>query len=300
MPLTASPLVCLTLVALTTAPVEAPKPVQGVRLQYMFREGETISYHIEHDLTLVASKPPVQDRQDTRSVTDQQYQVIDVAPDGTATLRLAIAAARMEYRFDDAEPKVFDSREPGAPDPAFQHVKAAIGPELAELKLRPNGTIESLRPLLRPDKLNAIPGKLGLEGDAASHLFVVFPNRHLKVGESWSDTSSTRVTISGKLTQEVKILRQYRLESVDGDIATIHVKTAPLTILADPTLLVQLIQRTTAGTIRFNVKTGRAIDRNVEFDNIEIGWAGDDSSYRAISTWSEKLVAEPAVVSVNE
>src|SRR5690606_25463729 len=106
-------------------------------------------------------------------------------------------------------------------------------------------------------------------------------------------------TISGKLTQEVKILRQYRLEAIEDGVATIHVKTAPLTILSDPTLLVQIIQRTTAGTIHFNVKTGRAIDRKVEFDNVEIGWAGDDSSYRAISTWSEKLVSDPPAVSAH-
>lgn len=299
MPLTATPIICLTLAALATAPAEAPKPAQGVRLQYKFREGETVSYHIENDLTLVASKPPVQDKQDTRSVTDQRYKVIDVAPDGTATLRLAIEAARMEYRFDNAPPKVFDSREPGVPDPAFQHVKEAIGRELAELKLRPDGSIAAIRPLLKQEELDAIPGKLGLEGEGPTHLFVAFPDRPLKVGESWNETYSTRVTISGKLTQEVKILRQYRLDAIDGEIATIHVKTSPLTVLSDPTLLVQIIQRTTSGRIRFNVKTGRAIDRKVEFDNIEIGWAGDASSYRAIGTWSEKLVMEPPAVSAH-
>jgi len=297
MPLAATPLVCLTLAALTAAPVEAPKPVQGMRLQYKFREGETVSYHIENDLTLIASKPPVQDKQATRSVTDQRYTVVEVASDGTVTLRLTIEAARMEYRFDDGKPRVFDSQEPGLPDPAFQPVHEAIGQELAELKLRPDGTVASIRPLLRQEKLDAIPGKLGLEGDGPSHLFVAFPNRPLNVGDAWSNTYTTRVDLGDTLSQEVKVLRQYRLEAVDGDVATIHVKTAPITILSDPQLLVQIIQRTTAGTIRFNIKTGRAIDRKVAFDNLEIGWAGDNSSYRAISTWSEQLVADPLKVS---
>ncbi len=297
MPLTATPLVCLTLATLAAAPVEAPRPAEGVRLEYKFREGETVSYHIENDLALIATKPPVQDKQDTRSVTEQQFKVVEVASDGTVTLRMSIEAARMEYRFDNGAPKVFDSHDDEVPDPAFEHVKQAIGRELAELKLRPDGSIASVRPLLRQDELDLIPGKLGLEGDGPSNLFVVFPNRSIKVGESWSDTCTTRVSLGGKLTQEVKILRQYRLESIDGDVATIHLKTAPLTILADPTLLVQIIQRTTEGTIRFDVKAGRAIERTAEFDNVEIGWAGDDSSYRAIGTRSEKLVAEPPAVS---
>ena len=300
MPLAAIPLVCLTFAAVAAAPVEAPKPAQGVRLEYRFQAGETVSYHIENNLKFVASKPPVQDTQDTRTVTEQQYKVIDVASDGTVTLRLSIEAARMEYRFDNAPPKVFDSRAAGLPDPAFQPIKEAIGRELAELKLRPDGSIESVRPLLRQEELDAIPGKLGLEGDGPSNLFVVFPHRPMKIGESWSDSYSTRGSLGGKLTQEVKILRQYRLESIDGDTATIRVKTAPLTVLSDPSLLVQIIQRTTTGTIRFNIKTGRAIDRTAEFNNVEIGWAGPDSSYRAVSTRTETLVAQPPAVSLQQ
>ncbi|MBA3314573.1 MAG: hypothetical protein M3552_22000 [Planctomycetota bacterium] len=297
MPLAATQIVCLAFAALAAAPVEAPKPDQGVLLQYKFREGETVRYRIEQDATFVASKGPTREKQDTLSRTDQQFKVVAVDADGTATLRMIIAAARMEYGFDDAPPTVYDSSQKDIPAAAFAGVRKAIGRELAELKLHPGGTVDSVRPLLPSEELDAIPGKLGLEGEGPSNLFVAFPERRIKAGETWSDTFSTRVVISGKLTQEVKILRQYRLESVQNGVATIAVKTAPLTVLGDPSLLVQVIQRTTSGTIRFDMQAGRALARKVEFDNMEIGWAGDDSSYRAVSTWTETLLTEPTTVS---
>jgi hypothetical protein len=300
MPLAATPLVCLSLAALATAPVEAPKPAQGVRLEYRFRQGETVHYRIEQDSKFVASKGQTKDKQATRTLTEQQFKVVSVDDDGTATLRMIIKAARMEYAFDDAPPTVYDSRSKDIPAAAFASIHTAMGRELAELKLRPDGTVASVRPLLPSEELEAIPGKLGLEGDGPSHLFVAFPPRSLKVGDRWNNTFSTRVVVTGKITQEVKILRQYRLESIENGVATISQKTAPLTVLSDPTLLVQLVRHTTEGTIRFDLASGRALDRRVEFDNLEIGWAGEDSSYRAISKQTETLVKDHPAVSSRE
>lgn len=297
MPFAATSIACLALATLAATPVEAPKPKTGIVLQYKFREGETVRYRIEQKATFIASKGETRDKQATRSRTDQQFEVVSVDADGTATLKMIIAGVRMEYAFDDAAPSIFDSNSDELPAAVFMGVRKAVGKELAELKLSSDGTVTSVQPLLPSEELESIPGKLGLEGEGPSNLFVAFPGRPVKTGERWSDTFKTRVVITGKLTQEVKILRQYRLESVADGVATISVKTAPLTVLDDPTLLVQLIQRTTAGTIRFDIAAGRALERKVEFNNLEIGWAGDDSSYRAVSTWTETLQREPPKVS---
>ncbi|HEX6984002.1 MAG TPA: hypothetical protein VF170_01440, partial [Planctomycetaceae bacterium] len=193
----------------------------------------------------------------------------------------------------DAEPTVFDSRKKSLP----AGVAAAIGRPLAEIRVKPDGAVESVLPLLPKREIASIPGKLGLDGDAAKDLFPALPAGPVAVGHEWHDAVATRVTLTERLTQEVKILRQYRLERVEEGVAVIGVKTSLLTPVTEPAMLVQLIQRTSAGTIRFDVAAGRVVARTVEVDNTEIGWHGADSSLRAVSSRTERLVTEPATVS---
>lgn len=298
MPLAASSLVCFALIATAAppaAPVEAAKP--GVLLRYRFAEGEDIAYRIDHDTTFIASKGPLREKTASRTTTDQRFQVVAVDPGGTATLRVVIDHARMQYAFNDEKPSVFDSREKVLPAPIFAGVSRAVGQPLAEVRVRPSGEVESAKPLLSTDELNNTPGKAGLEGDGSASLFTTLPARPARLNDEWSDTFVTRIAVSKTLHRDVTILRQYRLESVENGIATIAYKSSPLTVVTDPGQLVQLIQRTSTGTIRFDVRAGRVVGRSTKVDNVEIGWAGADSSYRAVCTFDERLVSEEAKVS---
>lgn len=290
MPLAASSFICLTFAALTSvpaAPVEAERPGEGVVLRYRFRQGESVRHRIEQQTSLLAKKGEYHESQETRTRTDQRFEVMSLDQDGAATLRMFIDGVRMEYAFNEGTPTVFDSSQKEVPAAAFAGVAKAIGRELADIRVLPTGRIEEIQPLLSPEELAAIPGRLGLDPDEASNLLVIFPERPLQVGDVWSDTFSTPVTVTGKLRQKVKILRQYRLESLKGGVATIAVKITPITAVSEPSMLVQLIQRTSSGRIRFDVKAGRTIGRTVSVDNTEIGWEGPDSSLRAVSEWSE-------------
>ena len=302
MPLTVTSLACLAVAAaaaLPTSPVVAPRPADGYLLQYRFRTGETIRYAVEHEELFIASAGGVRDKQETETHTDRRYEVVDVADDGAMTLRFSLERARMQVVFDDGKPVAFDSKSPEEAPRQFAGVGKAIGRQLAEVRLAPDGTVKDVRPLLSPEELAEMPGLLGLGNDknADNNLFVVFPQRPIKIGEEWSHTFSIRVPINNKLTQEVKILSQYRLESVENGVAAISVRTSPLTILTEPSLLVQIIRRTSSGTFHFDLEAGRMLGRTTKFDNMELGWAGADSSLRVISTTTERIAAEQAKIS---
>lgn len=293
MPLAASTIVCLsfcTLASTAVTPVEAPRPSDGIVLRYQFQEGDVLRTRIEQITTLHATKGEFRETQQTKTRTDQCFKVLSVEADGTATLRMLIDGVRMEYAFNDGTPTIYDSSSGEVPAAAFAQVAEAIDRDLADLKIRPTGDIEQIQPLLSEEELATIPGKLGLDPEEASNLLVIFPQRPLKVGDVWSNTFSSSVTVSGKLRQKVKILRQYRLDSYTNDIATISIKTAPISAISEPSMLVQLIQRSAAGKMRFDVKAGRTIERTMQVDNTEIGWEGPDSSLRALSDWSERPI----------
>lgn len=293
MPLSTVSYVCLSLAAAVAAPVEAPKPAATVLLQYRFHDGESVRYRIDHEATLLALKGETREKTFSRSQTEQCLKVSSVDSDGVATLRLSIEEARMEYAFNDSKPTVLDSRQKNLPD----GVGKAIGRPLAEVRVHRDGTVESIQPLLSQAELAAVPGKLGLDGDAASTLFVALPDQPIAIGHEWHEIRTTKVSVTRELTQEVKILKQYRLERIEDDVAVIAVKSSVLTPVTEPSMLVQLIQRTSSGTIRFDCAAGRIADWQVDVDNTEIGWHGADSSLRAVSRWNEQLIVEPTAVS---
>lgn len=288
-------LACLSMAAaLPAAPVEAPKPAALVTLRYQFQDGETVRYQIDQQATLMALKGEVREKTFSRSRTEQRLKVVSVDSEGVATLRLSIDEARMEYAFNDVKPTVFDSRKKTLP----KGVARAIDRPLAEIQVRPEGTVAAIEPLLSQAELAEVPGKLGLDGEAASTLFVKLPDEPAAIGHEWHDIAAVKVSISRELTQEVKILKQYRLERVEDGIAVIDMKSSVMTPVTEPSMLVQLIQRTSTGTIRFDVAAGRIVDWKVDVDNTEIGWHGPDSSLRAVSTWNERLIGEPTSVSL--
>jgi hypothetical protein len=291
MQLSATPLVWLALAAV--APVEAPRPPATTLLRYRFTEGETVRQRIEQASTLLAVKGETRQKTVDRSETERRFQVTSVDEKGVASLRLSIDATRMECAFDNEAPRVIDSRKRTLP----AQVAKAIGRPLADIHVCPDGSIKSIKPLLSPRELDEIPGKLGLQTDAANNLFVRFPAYPVIVGETWHDMVTTRAVVTGRLTQEIKILHQYRFKSLDRGIAEIELKTRVVTPVTEPSLLVQLIRHTATGTIRFDVQAGRVIARELRVDNTEIGFHGPDSSLRAISSWTEQLAPEPTAVS---
>lgn len=297
MPLAASSIACLLLTASSVAvpPVEAPRPDVGVLLSYRFAPGETIAYRIEHAATFLATKAELREKNFSRTRTEQRFEVLSVDAEGTATLRVVIDHARMEYAFNDEEPSVFDSAEKKLPAPVFESVARVIGQPLAEVRVRRDGKVEAARPLQAEADMSADSGKAATNGDGPTSLFTTLPDRPVCVGEEWTDTFQTKVAVTRLLSRDVTILRQYRLESVTNGVATVAIKTSPLTTITEPGQLVQLIQRTTSGRIRFDIRAGRVIGRNVEADNVEVGWAGANSSYRARCTWNEQLVTDAKV-----
>ena len=293
MPLAASPLVCLALAAVSVASVEAPRPAPTVELRHRFAAGEILRERAENTSTLTVVKGQTRQTTYNRSETDQRYKVESVDAQGVATLQMTIEGVRMEYAFDGAEPTIFDSRKKNLP----AGVEKAIGIPIAEVRVRPDGVVESVKPLLSVAELDQIPGKLGLGGDAEKELFVPLPAGRVGVGATWHDTVIARVSPGGQLVQQVKVLRQYRLTSVDRGVATIGITTRVISPVTEPSLLAQLIQRTAVGTIRFDIETGRVIERTLNVDNTEIGCHGADSLLRVVSTFARRPLTEPTTVS---
>jgi hypothetical protein len=101
------------------------------------------------------------------------------------------------------------------------------------------------------------------------------------VGDEWSDDFKVKVTVSRNLSQKITLRRRYTLESVNGNVATIHQRIVEITPVQDPQIRAQLVQRTLEGTITFDLERGVATARDLTCSRTETGIMGGEGMIAA-------------------
>ena len=114
------------------------------------------------------------------------------------------------------------------------------------------------------------------------------------MGESWSFNHETDLVRPNQTHKKVKLLQKFTLEDVKTGVATIRVSNQILTPIGDPALEVQLIQRESAGTLKFDIEAGRLLSQQMDADKRVIGFRGDASSMHYLNRFTEKLLPSPA------
>ena len=260
-------------------------------LAYKFRTNDVVSYEVVHLMEITTTKDVTSETAANESRADKHYRVVSVDRDGNAILELMIDRVRMSAKFGNAEPVKFDSDKPNETPPQFKHVEKSVGKPLARIKVSPSGQLISTVELL--PELQEAQG----ESEASRNFLVVFPERPLRVGDSWKDEPNlqVRVTVGNTLTRNVEVMRRYELVSVDGNLATIRVRNSILTPVREAAMRAQLIQRSPEGVIVFDMEKGLLVSRTQTINKTEIGVFGDNSSMRAVSDRTEVLVPGKAV-----
>lgn len=271
-----------------TAPATAVSPKH--KLAYQFRVEHPVHYESLQRANIVAQSGETQDTSNNKTESRKHIRVLSVQPDGTAEVELIIDWVRMTQQFDDSPPTVFDTAKP---DPAlmkkFQQVVRSVGTPQFRLVCSPTGKVLKVTPL------NAKPGQPAPAIPADKFMFLTqLPDQPIAIGETWSETFDTTVTVEdNNLQRTVSLKRTYKLEQVEKSQAEITFKTATLTPIKDPKVLVQLIQQTTFGRLTFDLEKGQVVRRKVETDGSEIGAFGPNSRFVSQSILLETLQTAP-------
>jgi hypothetical protein len=278
------------------APVDAPVPVRAERhrLAYRFQTGQTVHYETVHTSTLTTRKSQVAETAHNESRTRKHYRVVSVDGDGSALLELTLDRVEMTARFGDAPPLSLDSDRPREVPPVYRGVVKTVGKPLARVRMSATGKLLSSESLLSREveaEVSGLPAPRETDDDDPNKNFLVkFPAEPLAVGDEWTDSFTVPVFVTRKLTRDVKILRKYKLDAVEGTTARISVAAAVVTPLRDPAISAQLIQREPAGVIEFDLKRGVIVSRLLTSDKTVLAPFGDDTSMHAESRLTETLV----------
>ena len=261
------------------------------QLAYRFGQGQVVHSIVEQTSRMATKFRGKSETTESISKAWRHYTVLYVERDGAGLLELRIDKVHLTAKSGDGEPDVFKSDDKNFHPEAYKQILETIGKPTARVSYSPAGKL-----------LNVVDA----EGEAIvapknapprNHqgFLIPLPAEPVAVGESWLDKFEQTVSLEDGLTQNVKMLRTYRLKSVKKNRAEITFKTAILSPV-NGHIRAQLLQREIFGTVTLDLELGAIVARTVKVNGQIINPFGQGSSMRAVSTLTEKMVAaKPAV-----
>ncbi len=267
----------------TTTPAPARQPIAAVRpeavkpaeyhLVYKFLLNQDVHMPLTVESRIEVQKGPAVTITTNQSTVDRHYHVDSVDPDGSAIVELFIDNVKLTYAFNNGKPITYDTSKKELPPRGFEGVNRSLGMH-GRVRFSPRGNVLPLA---------------GLPNDPATDPSESFldplPSKPIHVGEEWFDDFKVKVSVSRSLNQRITLRRRYTLESVDGKIATIRLRTSEITPVDDAQIRAQLVQRTPEGKIMFDLERGVTVSRDLTCSRAEMGVMGEGSQIAATTHW---------------
>ena len=275
---------CLSLTVLLPAVVAAHgADAETFTLRYQFHPGETVRWDVVHQLNVRTTVAGTTQTAETLSKSVKVWRVTGVDENGAATFEHRVEDVDMRHNLTGSAEVRYNSRTDKKAPPGFEHVAASVGVPLSIV------TIDRLGKVVRRER-KQVKGAAPNEGD----ITIPLPDGPVAVGHTWSFRHTVDVTLNNGTIKKVDTLQRFKLEGVKTGVATIHISTTVLTPVHDPAVRSQLIQRESAGEVRFDIDGGRVLSQQMDLDKGVVGFRGEASSLHYLTRFTEKLQPEAA------
>lgn len=115
-------------------------------------------------------------------------------------------------------------------------------------------------------------------GSANAVTFLMpLPEHAVAVSETWREVIPVNVRVTEEISRKINILRTFRLESVEGNIATISFRSSVEAAVKSPTMRSQLIKATPKGTLTIDIERGVMLKREIRYDETVLNAIGQNS-----------------------
>jgi hypothetical protein len=269
--------------AAATKPAAASSAPKTYTLRYHFQPGETLRWKVTQRTEVAISVSGSKQTASTAVESVKAWQILNVREDGTVTFQHSFESIDLRHKYGGSEEAHYNSRTDKTPPRGFEDAARQVGVPLAVVTMNSRGEIQSRQrnPKLKPS---------GTESDGA--ISVPLPERAVAVGETWSLPCDTTVPLSGGIVKKIKTVQKFKLAGVEHGVATIEMNTLVLTPIHDPAIEVQLIQRDSSSTIRFDIDAGRILGQQVDVDKRVVGFRGEASSLHYLARVNEEAIGE--------
>jgi len=252
---------------------------QKYTLRYRFHPGETLRWEVVHRSQVDTTVSGITQTAETLSKSVKQWRVRDVKPDGSAVFVHQVESVDMRQKLSGCKEVRYNSQTDEKPPIGFQHVAQSVGVPLAVITMDSRGNV------IQRERKQVKAGT-----NSESQITIPLPDEPVPVGYTWSFPHDIKVKTNLGTIKKVKARQTFTLKSVKTGVATIGVATQILTPIDDPALESQLIERASAGAVRFDIDAGRVISQQMDLDKHLVGYPNPASSLHYLTRFTEKLL----------
>jgi hypothetical protein len=230
----------VALAAAAAAPAQAP-------VLFRWQAGQVLVYRVEHATVLTDVAGESKDETRTRLQLTRRWQVLDVEPNGVATLQMSLASLVYDSSRQGSKLMHFDSSdlEKSTPELVEQNRRYLNGP-LVVLRVDPQGKV-----------LEVKDSKIGTGNFECDPPFVaLLPADGVKAGQKWERQYHLTLAPPAGLGEKYPVMQHYACTALADGTATIAVRTEAGEVpeSADPVPLWQAQQE---GEVVFDTEAGR-------------------------------------------
>ncbi len=266
------------LVLSTTLTAQAAE--DEVLLRYKLQAGQPLRYRVTH---LASTKTKIGDtaeNSNVRTVSVKTWNVREVNPEGDMIFDHQIDSVEMTQQTGDAAEIRWNSQTDEIPPVQFGRVADKLGKVLGTIRINGQGQV------LERSEGGGESSALGM-GDITMPL----PLDPVKVGGKWSVPREVKVKNEAGIQKPIKIRELFTLEKLQTGVATISIRSEPLTPIEDQVVRSQLVQQLSDGTIRFDVDAGHMLSRQLDWDARVVGFQGATSNMEYNARLTEELIS---------
>lgn len=253
---------------------------EKVLLRYSLSKGQTLHYQVTH---VAKTKTRIRGAEEISNVhtTSGRHWEVTGAVENEMTFDHVVDSVAMTQQQGDEEEIRWDSATGDAAPPVFEKVAEQIGQTLSTITINPRGQ-ETKR-----EDFGGTKASLGM-----GSLTLALPEEPIAVGSSWSVPREVKARTEEGEVKIIKIRELLTLEKVKTGVATLSIRSEPLTPIDDESVRAQVVQQLSKGEIRFDVDAGHMISKQLDWDETVVGFQGANSLMEYRARLTESLVDE--------
>jgi hypothetical protein len=269
------------------------------RLRYQFQPGQSVYYTVHNETH--RSFQYKDSRQQMREGSDslKHYRVASLTNEGGAVLELTIDRTAMYVR-KDGQQVSYDSTRDQTPPEGFAAVGASIGKPWLNVSVSARGEMLLAKPT--EGSQATVDEKESLSSaDFLSRVLPLLPaEEEVAIGSEWKEPFTIEVPEGDTLKKQARLQRRYKLVGVEGDVATITMKTEILMPDRTPQQEARIAQIRYSGTFTVDHVRGVLLSRDLKIDQHVATFDGPASEMRLKVAQKDELAPAGAATPAPE
>lgn len=249
-------------------------------LRYKLSVGEVLRSKVTHLANTDTRMQKVDQRSESRSVSEKVWNVTAVSPDGNMTFVYTIDKVEMSQQTGDSPEISYNSLTDTDPPAVFRKVASSVGKPLATITINSRGQVV---------KRDSDPNSPDL---GMGEIAIPLPQDAIALNAQWSVPREIRAKLEDGTYKTIKIRELYTLQKVSAGVATIRIQSQPLTPVTEPTVESQIVQQMSNGTIKFDIEAGRLIFKQLDWNEKVVGFNGGDSMLNYNARYTEEVLPQ--------